>query len=400
MNPRGLPRRSFLAGSLVLPASFVLAQVPTTLAPREALDAARAGTLLLIDIRTPEEWRDTGLAQGAIALDVETPAFEVRLAGCGWTIAASASPDRPQRRAQRLDTRQARRPRLPRHPGGARRHARPRRLAGRESCRWRLIPEAPSCSGLTRASQAARERACFSALRSWDLRCASPENDAWAQLRLWSFNKSGRRSRVIRSASARRHFAMRAWSPESSASGRPGPPIRADGCSADIRAGRSRSSRPRRTVLAHHAGDQPHAGIEQDQRRHLAAREDVVADRDLGQPAPLDHPLVDTLETSADDDDALARHPVAHLALRQRPPARRHQQPRARITGRERRRRSPRPAHRSAAPSPPRRRPDCRRHCGAGRCRGRGSGASPATRAPAQSLPRQRHAERPGNISG
>ncbi len=81
MNPRGLPRRSFLAGSLVLPASFVLAQVPTTLAPREALDAARAGTLLLIDIRTPEEWRDTGLAQGAIALDVETPAFEVRLAG-------------------------------------------------------------------------------------------------------------------------------------------------------------------------------------------------------------------------------------------------------------------------------------------------------------------------------
>lgn len=84
MNPRGLPRRSFLAGSLVLPASFVLAQVPTTLAPREALDAARAGTLLLIDIRTPAEWRDTGLAQGAIALDVETPA-------CGWTIAASAS---------------------------------------------------------------------------------------------------------------------------------------------------------------------------------------------------------------------------------------------------------------------------------------------------------------------
>lgn len=81
MNPRGLPRRSFLAGSLVLPASFVLAQVPTTLAPREALDAARAGTLLLIDIRTPAEWRDTGLAQGAIALDVETPAFEVRVAG-------------------------------------------------------------------------------------------------------------------------------------------------------------------------------------------------------------------------------------------------------------------------------------------------------------------------------
>lgn len=81
MSPRGLPRRLFLAGSLVLPASFVWAQAPNTLSPREALDAARAGTLLLIDIRTPEEWRDTGLAQGAVALDAEASAFEVRVAG-------------------------------------------------------------------------------------------------------------------------------------------------------------------------------------------------------------------------------------------------------------------------------------------------------------------------------
>jgi rhodanese-related sulfurtransferase len=77
-----LNRRILIAGAavLLLPCR-ALAQVPTILAPREALDAARAGTLLLIDIRTPAEWRDTGLAQGAIALDVETPAFEVRLAG-------------------------------------------------------------------------------------------------------------------------------------------------------------------------------------------------------------------------------------------------------------------------------------------------------------------------------
>lgn len=81
MSPRGLPRRLFLAGSLVLPASCVLAQAPTTLTPREALEAARAGRLLLIDIRTPAEWRDTGLPQGAIALDAEASAFEVRLAG-------------------------------------------------------------------------------------------------------------------------------------------------------------------------------------------------------------------------------------------------------------------------------------------------------------------------------
>ncbi|HEV2554519.1 MAG TPA: rhodanese-like domain-containing protein [Bosea sp. (in: a-proteobacteria)] len=81
MSPRGLPRRSFLAGSLLLPASLVRAQVPQYLTARDAYESARAGTLLLIDIRPPAEWRDTGLAQGALALDAETPAFEVRLAG-------------------------------------------------------------------------------------------------------------------------------------------------------------------------------------------------------------------------------------------------------------------------------------------------------------------------------
>ncbi|KPH79141.1 hypothetical protein AE618_20250 [Bosea vaviloviae] len=76
-----MPRRLFLAGSFTLPASFVLAQARSALSAREAHDAARAGTLLLLDIRAPEEWRDTGIPQGAIALDAETPGFEVRLAG-------------------------------------------------------------------------------------------------------------------------------------------------------------------------------------------------------------------------------------------------------------------------------------------------------------------------------
>ncbi len=52
-----------------------------SLTAHEAYEAARAGMLLLLDIRTAEEWRDTGLAQGALALDAEAPAFEVRLAG-------------------------------------------------------------------------------------------------------------------------------------------------------------------------------------------------------------------------------------------------------------------------------------------------------------------------------
>ena len=81
MIPRGLPRRLFLAGSFMLPANFVSGQVISSPSAREANDAARAGTLVLLDIRTPEEWRDTGIPQGALALDAETPGFEVRLAG-------------------------------------------------------------------------------------------------------------------------------------------------------------------------------------------------------------------------------------------------------------------------------------------------------------------------------
>lgn len=81
MSPRGLPRRLFLAGSFTLPATFVSGQGAPSLSAREAHDAVRTGTVLLLDLRTPEEWRDTGLPQGAIALDAETPGLEVRLAG-------------------------------------------------------------------------------------------------------------------------------------------------------------------------------------------------------------------------------------------------------------------------------------------------------------------------------
>lgn len=74
-------RRIFLAGSLVLPASFVFGQSANTLSPREAFEAAQAKRILLIDIRSAEEWADTGLPQGALAFDADAPAFEVRLAG-------------------------------------------------------------------------------------------------------------------------------------------------------------------------------------------------------------------------------------------------------------------------------------------------------------------------------
>lgn len=50
------------------------------LSVREAHEAARAGKLVLVDIRTPEEWADTGVPDGAIKLDMTGSAFEVRLA--------------------------------------------------------------------------------------------------------------------------------------------------------------------------------------------------------------------------------------------------------------------------------------------------------------------------------
>jgi len=74
-------RRIVLAGSFLLPAAFVFGQGAASLSPREAHDAGRAGRLLLVDIRTPEEWRDTGLPHGALPLDADGAAFEPRLAG-------------------------------------------------------------------------------------------------------------------------------------------------------------------------------------------------------------------------------------------------------------------------------------------------------------------------------
>lgn len=74
-------RRTLLAGSLLLPASFVFGQSVTMLSPREAYEAAQAKRVVLVDIRDAAEWADTGLPQGAVALSADAPAFEVRIAG-------------------------------------------------------------------------------------------------------------------------------------------------------------------------------------------------------------------------------------------------------------------------------------------------------------------------------
>ena len=59
-------------GSMLLLAVCLLSSAwaePTVLAPAEAYAKARAGELLLIDIRTPAEWRQFGIPEYAIPID-------------------------------------------------------------------------------------------------------------------------------------------------------------------------------------------------------------------------------------------------------------------------------------------------------------------------------------------
>ena len=77
-----MDRRSFLlslATTAVIGPARAQSALPS-LSVREAHEAARAGKLVLVDIRTPDEWADTGVPDGAIRLDMTGSAFEVRLA--------------------------------------------------------------------------------------------------------------------------------------------------------------------------------------------------------------------------------------------------------------------------------------------------------------------------------
>ncbi|RKT46421.1 rhodanese-like domain-containing protein [Thiocapsa rosea] len=51
------------------------AQADSTLTAAEALEKSRAGEITFIDIRTPAEWRQTGIATGALTIDMTAPTF-------------------------------------------------------------------------------------------------------------------------------------------------------------------------------------------------------------------------------------------------------------------------------------------------------------------------------------
>ena len=81
------PRRTLLLGGAALlavaaGAAYIRRDRFTgdEMTPPEILDAVRAGSLLLVDIRRPDEWDETGLAEGAVPLDMRRDDFADALA--------------------------------------------------------------------------------------------------------------------------------------------------------------------------------------------------------------------------------------------------------------------------------------------------------------------------------
>jgi rhodanese-related sulfurtransferase len=67
------PHSAVLFAALFL--SVGLVQAGSTLSAPEALEKAQQGEITLIDIRTPPEWRQTGVASGALTIDMTTKTF-------------------------------------------------------------------------------------------------------------------------------------------------------------------------------------------------------------------------------------------------------------------------------------------------------------------------------------
>ncbi len=83
LSRRGLIRLGLGAGlalALSVPARAQQASTPDTapfalISATEAYEAAGSGEIILVDIRTPEEWAETGIPEGAVALDMRAADF-------------------------------------------------------------------------------------------------------------------------------------------------------------------------------------------------------------------------------------------------------------------------------------------------------------------------------------
>ncbi len=92
VSRRGLIMLGAVAGIAAFALIFAGTRVggSTRISAEDAHAAALAGNIILVDIRTPKEWAQTGIGEGAVALNMRAPGF-VRM------IAAlhEARPDTP-----------------------------------------------------------------------------------------------------------------------------------------------------------------------------------------------------------------------------------------------------------------------------------------------------------------
>ncbi|MHB1083439.1 MAG: rhodanese-like domain-containing protein [Thiobacillus sp.] len=59
-----------LVAALILAMNACSTSIDSTLTAPDAYAMAQSGNLTLIDVQRPDEWRDTGIAQGAIHIDM------------------------------------------------------------------------------------------------------------------------------------------------------------------------------------------------------------------------------------------------------------------------------------------------------------------------------------------
>ena len=69
----------FLGGIVLIMTTFAAYAEPPILSAPEAQQRLENGELILLDIRTPEEWQDTGIAKGAWPVSMHSADFKERL---------------------------------------------------------------------------------------------------------------------------------------------------------------------------------------------------------------------------------------------------------------------------------------------------------------------------------
>ncbi|MGL5116799.1 MAG: rhodanese-like domain-containing protein [Beijerinckiaceae bacterium] len=66
--------------ALVLSAGAVFAQpYPVNMTPAEAHKLTKEKKIVLVDIRRPDEWAETGVAEGALRIDMNDPMFAAKI---------------------------------------------------------------------------------------------------------------------------------------------------------------------------------------------------------------------------------------------------------------------------------------------------------------------------------